>query len=151
MGMIDYMLDQHDADSRESTAGHKIADNHSGSSSKLDGSKHSSRNRSIHSGSQVGLASIASHLLRSGTITDECLELDEDDRLIELCEKNIYAREEAFLIARTLTPALIPIIGKYPENARIVVNLPVRDSRSIKQDLTFGQWIDELSNSSNQI
>lgn len=151
MGMIDYLLSQQGEDTRETTTGQNKADIHSENSSKQGGSKPSSRKKPVRTGSQVGLASIGSQLLRSGTITDDYLELDEDDRLMDLCTTITEARNTAFKVDKSLITEDIPRAIKDSEPAIFVVNLVGTQKTLTQQDLTIGQWIDEISISSKKI
>lgn len=143
MGMLDYLWKQQGEDTRETGTGKNKADEDSSSNSK-GGLRPTKSRHSIFSLGQMGLANIGNHLLKSGTITDEYLDLDEDDRLINICTKVNEARKKLSHLPKN--PIEDPQKPSLNELActRLCFNLPNQGVSNISQFATLGQWIDSL-------
>ena len=93
----------------------------------------------------AGLASIGSALLRSGTIGDEELELDEDDRLMQICDSLDSARDtiSTFHLDNQIASLLeVPHPGTAFTPTRLVLNLLDESRQKHPGSCTLGEWLD---------
>jgi hypothetical protein len=146
MGQIEYALSQKGEDTRDTTSRVTGEEDSSGNIKNKSQSKHMHRKSATGLG-QIGLASIGSQLLKSGTITDECLELDEDDRLMDLFSAIDDAKAEIRLITKAELPKEQPHPTTGNETARVVFNLSDFKSTPIDDYGSLDLWLAEMKKS----
>lgn len=150
MGQIDYVLSQRGEDTRDSNSRVTGEDDSSGNVKKPFNQKLSHR-KSSTGGNQLGLASIGSQLLKSGTITDDCLELDEDDRLMELFTSIEEVRSNIHLIEKFTVPREESHSNTGFKATRLVFNLYNPKNSSIEDFTSLGDWLNEMKKSSTNL
>lgn len=150
MGQIDYALSQKGEDTKDTNSRITGEEDSSGTLKKTIKPKANHR-KSSTMGNQFGLASIGSQLLKSGTITDDCLELDEDDRLMELCDTLEKTRSNILLVPKTNIPREEPQANTGFMATRVVFNLADPKNLSIENFNCMEAWLNEIKKFSTNI
>jgi hypothetical protein len=140
MGQIDYVLSQKEEDTRDTTSRITGEDDSSGNMIRKGQTKLTHRKSSTGI-PQVGLACIGNQLLKSGTITDDCLELDEDDRLMELFATIEQARSEIHLITKSTLDKEHSRQNNVGQAARVVFNLFHPKNSPIEEQGRLEDWL----------
>lgn len=93
-------------------------------------------------GGPKGLASIGTEMLRNGRMKLDDLELDEDDRLIEMSNilECLEMQLEQFPKNKSIEEK--PVVGSKDSSTKVVFNLIETNSRPIDSYLNLGEWIE---------
>lgn len=89
-----------------------------------------------------GLAQIGSHLLIAGNLGDEMMDMDEDDRIVEISNSLECAQMSVKAIQKVLTEKQKPRTGSSLVPARFIFNLTDSNNKPLDKYLNIGDWID---------
>jgi hypothetical protein len=95
-----------------------------------------------HRRKAAGLANIGNQLFISGLVKDEDLEIDEDERVVELCNSLEIAQMSIRTVEKQLSSRVVPADGKEGQPSRVVFNLPCGQNKEIGNFLNLGDWLD---------
>lgn len=90
-----------------------------------------------------GLANIGSQLLLAGNFDDEMMDMDEDDRIVEISNSLECAQMSIKVIQKTLLEKQKAKTGSSFVPSRFIINLTDSKNKSIQSYLNLGDWIDD--------
>lgn len=90
-----------------------------------------------------GLANIGSQLLLAGNLDDEMMDMDEDDRIVEISNSLECAQMSVKVIQKTLLEKQKAKPGKAFVPSRFIFNLTDSKNKAIQSYLNLGDWIED--------